>query len=706
MKKTLFTLGLAIAATLTLTNCAKQEAIIKDAEPAKQGVPFELVAGMDTKTEATDAGVVTWKTGDALAVFHAEAGSTTYSKNDKFTFDSGSSFKGELQDGALTADAYDWYALYPYDSHIKTPGEKASGYSELLNNQTQTGNNSKAHLAGAGMLLYGKATNVAKGTKPSIAMKQANSVVRVHITNKTESPLTVTSVSFTAPVSIIGNFYVNFVGDNVVFSDASGAVKTATLNVSEGAAIAKDASADFYIPIKPFNVAEGTLSVTINEECTKSFIVSSAVAFAEGTIKTVNVNYTGVDVVVPKTLPYENTLISGHTDFSIENVSKGGLDAVWADNSAGITANAYKATSDIEAYLISPVFDLSTAPSAFLEFEHNVRYFSNLETAKVQASLQVKVDDGTWTAVTIPDYSTNSNNDFVFTSIDLSAYCGHELRFRFKFLSTHSPKSEGRWEIKNINFKTTPTATLKVTPTALNWAADETDAKTVTVTVNGSATGYTVTPASDANFTISDNGSGTITVTPKAANTSTTDAKSLVLTITHKDDGELTETVTCTQAKASTAGTSTVTLTGTNMSNMTGGNAYGNEKTGTFGGFDWSSNGYRTNDLMNMLQLRVRTNSKGVSYIQLPTFPGNIQSVSMNVTDTNATAYSTSSNLCTATLAIQSGKSKDETVLVSGSATGNVISLDLSAKSVTTGYIVSTYNSARIWEITVVYNNN
>ena len=109
----------------------------------------------------------------------------------------------------------------------------------------------------------------------------------------------------------------------------------------------------------------------------------------------------------------------------------------------------------------------------------------------------------------------------------------------------------------NYNFQAvsieedTTTPTLSVSPSALNWAADATDSKTVTVTLNGAATGYSVSPTSDANWNIADDGSGTITVSPKAANTSTTDAKTLTLTITHKDSNTLSEQVNCTQAKVS-----------------------------------------------------------------------------------------------------------------------------------------------------------
>jgi len=558
MKKNYLVLGLMLTATLTLTNCAKEQTVN---EPEQNGVPFELIAGIDTKTSTADGTTINWVADDALNVFHAVAGSTTYSKNDKFTFNTGTNFTGTLQDGALTEDAYDWYALYPYYAGTPSPENTTTGYTTIYSNQTQAGYDSKAHLAGKGLPLHGKVTNVAKDTKPSIAMKQVCSVVKIKITNKTASPVHISSVAFTAPENITGNYFINFAGETASFTEKTGGVsKTATLSVSGDETLAADGSACFYLAIKPFTASSGDLKVVMNDECTKTFTLTSATTFAEGKIKTLNVNYTGPDVIAPETLPYDNTLISGHEGFTINNVKSGSLDAVWKDSSYGITANANGTTSDMEGYLVSPVFDLTAETAAFLYFDHNIRYFKDLATAKVQATMQVKADEGDWTAVEIPDYSSNSDNNFTSTSVDLSAYCGHLLQIRFKFLATTDPSSKGRWEIKNFSFKKTVVKTLEVSPASLNWAAAETDAKNVTVTLNDGASGYTVTPATDANWTITDNGSGTITVAPKAVNESTTDAKTLTLTITHKDDGELTKTVTCTQAKATAAGSFEVTV--------------------------------------------------------------------------------------------------------------------------------------------------
>ena len=293
MKKHVFSLGLMLVAALAFTNCAKQEVINGTPEqPAvSAGVPFELTAGMDTKTEATDAGVITWKTGDALAVFHAEAGSTTYSKNDKFTFDSGSSFKGELQDGALTADAYDWYALYPYYYSIPAPDNITTGYTTFAASQTQTGNNSMAHLCGSNVPMYGKATGVAKDTKPTITMNQAASIIKVHVTNSLDADLTVTSVSFTAQQDIVGNFFINFAGAQPSFTKTGTPKTTATLTVKEGNPIAKAGTADFYIVVKPFEAAANDeITVSVNG-LEKTIELASAVTFAPGKIKTVNFNF-------------------------------------------------------------------------------------------------------------------------------------------------------------------------------------------------------------------------------------------------------------------------------------------------------------------------------------------------------------------------------------------------------------------------------
>lgn len=106
--------------------------------------------------------------------------------------------------------------------------------------------------------------------------------------------------------------------------------------------------------------------------------------------------------------------------------------------------------------------------------------------------------------------------------------------------------------------------TLNVSPTELLWEANEfgsSNAKTIAVTINSAASGYTVSGTS-SDWTVTDDGNGTISVYPNAANTSTTANKEITLTITHDDDATLTETVTCRQMKKASGGTNE-TLAGT-----------------------------------------------------------------------------------------------------------------------------------------------
>ena len=297
MKKNYILSGLMLIAALSLASCAKEQFVEQPAE--KAGVPFEINAGVDTKTTTADGTTINWADGDNLNVFHAPAGTTTYGSNDEFTFTSGNSFSGTLADGALTEAAYDWYVLYPYDSHITTPANTSTGFLSIGSSgksaaQVQTGYDSKAHLAGKYFPLYGKVENVAKGDKPSISLNQALSVIRITVKNGNDAPLTVSSISFTAPESIVGTYYIDFTGNTPSFTESGSSYvsNVATLTVKNGTELAKNATADFYIAVKPFTAKVNDdikLSVNGFERTVK--ISGSDVTFAPGKIKTLSFNY-------------------------------------------------------------------------------------------------------------------------------------------------------------------------------------------------------------------------------------------------------------------------------------------------------------------------------------------------------------------------------------------------------------------------------
>lgn len=301
MKKNFYTLGLMFAATLALAiSCTKEQDAISSTDESLDsvGVPFELFAGVNTKTTTNaDASSFSWSEGDELNVFYREnASDGAYSSNNKFTLKEGNSFSGTLAAALEDGKNYDWWVLYPYRSAITTPANTNKGALIILSAQTQTGNSNKAHLAGENFPLYGKATNVAFDAKPSITVNQALSVLKIHVTNTTDAAITVSSVSVSAPESITGSFYVGFAGEAPVFTEVTSAGnKVASLTVKSGTPIAAtNGEADFYIAIKPFEQAvAGELVVSVNG-LDKVINIPAGTKFKPGKIKTVNFTYDGV----------------------------------------------------------------------------------------------------------------------------------------------------------------------------------------------------------------------------------------------------------------------------------------------------------------------------------------------------------------------------------------------------------------------------
>lgn len=293
-------MGAICAAAFTLTNCNKE--IAEPKAPVTEGIPFEIVAATaDTKT-ANDGLNTVWTTGDALNVFHAEAGSTDYGNNDEFTYTgAGNKFKGTLKTALGGGKSYDWYALYPVNDKaeyvITTPAGSTDGdgwaYIGHKGGATQNGYNSTAHLAETLCPLYGVVKSVDASTPVSFNMKHIASVVKIVVTNESESPLTVTSVTFTAPEDIVGSYFMNFTDPNNVVCKATKASyvsSTATLNVTGGTELKKGEKAEFYIPIKPFKAAANKLKITVNGY-EKTPVSTADVEFKAGKIEAVNFKY-------------------------------------------------------------------------------------------------------------------------------------------------------------------------------------------------------------------------------------------------------------------------------------------------------------------------------------------------------------------------------------------------------------------------------
>lgn len=150
------------------------------------------------------------------------------------------------------------------------------------------------------------------------------------------------------------------------------------------------------------------------------------------------------------TLPYEETLVNSQGKLVIENVSLGGLEAIWKTSKYGMTANGLNCTDNVESWFVSPLIDTGEAASVSMTFEQNLRYFASTEVAKEQATLWVREGaEGTWAQLTIPTLENVNDNNFSSAgTIDLSDYAGKTIQLGFKYLATTT--SPGRWELKNL----------------------------------------------------------------------------------------------------------------------------------------------------------------------------------------------------------------------------------------------------------------
>ena len=570
MKKALFFASL-LAAALSFVGCNKEAEFF-----GRNGRKMQIVlSNVDTRT--VNNGLATkWVDGDALNVFYAPAGTTDYSANTKFEVDDAAA-NHATGTAELTAAAYDWYLMYPYDSHVKTPASTNAGYltigSAASKQQTQKGLSNMAHLAGTNLPVYGVAKNVAKDVTPEVSMKQVASVVAVNVTNATGQPLAVDAVTFTAPEDVVGTFYIDFTGEALAFfgSGANYVSKTATLDVTEADAIAAGASAKFYIAVKPFAAKSGDkLAVKINsgeQVFEKEITLPSAVEFKSGVIKTLNISYTGGTVIEASTLE-EIAAMDKDTDVVTGEV------LVVAKNAKGVMLcqDGFYLQAYANALMETAIGDIVTVSGKVGEYS-GLKQIVNPEVTIVSSGNEVKLPD---------PKVLEGLDEYESSKIELIQYSG-TLAVSGNYFNVKVEGSTRQGSIqypldadalkaldkkpitatgfftgisgsstKYVNMMSTSVVekegnVFDVTPTQINVAATATSA-TIEVTGNVAWTaeasdGATVSPASGT-------GNGTITVT-FAANEDTQNPKEYTVFVRTEAEGVNDEfEVNITQAKA------------------------------------------------------------------------------------------------------------------------------------------------------------
>ena len=166
------------------------------------------------------------------------------------------------------------------------------------------------------------------------------------------------------------------------------------------------------------------------------------------------------DQVNPQPQPTEVQLYAENftTDqgkFTIEDKSlPEGLDYVWVQDSRyGMKATAYLGGENLaaESWLVSPVIDLTKATETSISFSHALNFFADLDHAKDEATVWVKIGNADWTKLDGVTYPETFSWTFVDSKISTPACDGKKVQFAFRYKST--AEKAGTWEVKNFVLK-------------------------------------------------------------------------------------------------------------------------------------------------------------------------------------------------------------------------------------------------------------
>lgn len=316
MRKILF-FGLTLAmSAFLMTNCAYQEWEPQPSDNSSTGentnppgteknVPFEVKAFIaDTKT-TTDGESVTWVAGDALNVYNAISGSTSYTDAGSAEFDEGNTFKGTLASGLKEQYTYDWFVFYPYTDGLSLSGNAAQVTigSAVGASQTQSGYDNRKHVAGDALPLFGYAMGVGTDEVPEAHMMHLASVVEINVSNGATPPLTVNEIVLTASENIIGTYVIDFSSPVPTYEEVS-AGNSVKLVVKDGTEIAKHETAKFYVAVKPFTaIPASEIKISVNGY-EKKVNLSEVVEFPAGGTGSLDFVYDDID--------FEEALVGGY----------------------------------------------------------------------------------------------------------------------------------------------------------------------------------------------------------------------------------------------------------------------------------------------------------------------------------------------------------------------------------------------------------
>ena len=364
-------------------------------------------------------------------------------------------------------------------------------------------------------------------------------------------------------------------------------VITATYDTSNGpVSIGKTGLNNVFLSVAPVTIAQGsTVSVTIETETaegaeghtlSKSFTTTSDIVFESSKPTVINLTLTDDNIL-------ETNTISKITEAGTYSVSGVTVMAVYGKNiivSDATGSILVYASSSEHGYEVGDVLDINGSVVAYnqiLEFSKPTISKTGTATVTYPEAVEYNADKiAAYAKTSVIEYGhalglasssartvtlaggqvLNVYGDLSSVNgkgVDIYGYAFGYANSMVNFLYTATPVVNESYS----TFSTTPANGETIT-----WKADESgseNAQTITVTLNGKATGYKVSTA-DSNWTVTDDGNGTLTVYPNEANTSTTDNRELDITITHNDNTALTSTIHLVQAFSGASSEQTVTF--------------------------------------------------------------------------------------------------------------------------------------------------
>jgi|GEM_PF-2806540 len=491
-----------LAATVSFYSCDKEQDF---REPQGQTEGFKYTFTIeDEETKATvSSNGVAWEAGDRVGMYLD--GYTGYAEVDKSTTPTSVIL---YSPNAIAADTYA-YAYYPYDSEN---ADKELNHIFLSNIQ-EGGSSSAMPLAGIPFKIE---SDYEAKEKPNgqIRFMNLGAIIDFKVFSSNYNGETIEYITFTATskkdlegnvtdLAVSGDGYLDLTSVSessesslaLIFGMGTDHDYAKVHNLSVDVADSKANATSVYMIVAP-GIYTGTITIG-TDAATYTFNYTDK-SLARNQIKHYNMNLDNAARVVGvvetvESLPYSEPFSTGIGEFETDGEQVASTDIWQFASGYGMKATAYVASTryDSESWLTSPWIDLTSVLAAYVSFDHVHRYAG---TASDELTLWVLTDEvgADWEEVTIPNYATGTNWDFVNSGeILLNSYVGNKVKLGFKY--TSNTTNAATWEVKNV-YVAEKVYTTEFTMDADAISVEEGKSKSNHVTVNS---GATITYSSD-----------------------------------------------------------------------------------------------------------------------------------------------------------------------------------------------------------------